>query len=492
MLFNTIPFFFFFSLVYFLYWAIPVRFRKSFLLFAGISFYAFSSWALTAHFLFVIAINYAFYTQLIKTKSKFTLTLAVILNLINLGFFKYFYFFNKVLSDITNYPFFQEVPNLIHIGLPLAISFYTFQVIASLVDNYRAENPKEISLQDYFLFVAFFPVLIAGPIMRLDDFLPNLDSLLPDKEKIRKACYLLMSGLLKKVLVADPMSSIISPIFQSPSQYDSFSLVMAGICYSIQVFCDFSGLTDMARSLAYFLGFEIPENFKAPFFSLSGRELWKRWHITLSFWLRDYIYFPLGGSRFGEARTYLNLIIIMTLGGFWHGADYTFICWGFYWGVILATERYFEIKWGLTFVPERFLILKWSKAFFVFFLFSISGLMFRSNSATSMIDLFTGIFINSPNSLVSAIGYSNLDWLAIHSQKIAGNSFFQLSRIENLERVGYMALALILFHHVQYYPEKWGKLKKYDPYLLVFSGMVTVFLLATLSQDGGDFIYYRF
>jgi len=462
------------------------------LLGAGIVFYSSFSLAFTLHFLLVIGLNSWFQQKLASKKSYSFLSLGVGLNLFNLGFFKYFYFFNKMLLDVTGYPFFQEVPQLIHILLPLSISFYTFQAIASLVDTYRDPEPQPISSLDYFLFLAFFPVLIAGPIMRLKDFLPNLESLSPNREKIHKACYLLMSGLLKKVLVADPMATTISPIFQNPSQYDSFSLFMAGICYSIQVYCDFSGLTDMARSLAYFLGFEIPENFKAPFFSLSGRELWRRWHITLSFWLRDYIYFPLGGSRKGNGRTYLNLIIIMTLGGFWHGADYTFLCWGFYWGCILALEKFLEDRFGWTLVPEKWLVLKWAKAGFVFVLFSISGLMFRSNNASSMIDLFVALFQNSREALSLGMQTTTLQWLVAGSEILGGQEAFSLLRLENLERVGYMSIALCIFHHIQYFPETWAKAKKYDPFLLVFCGVVTIFLLATLSHDGGDFIYYKF
>ncbi len=175
----------------------------------------------------------------------------------------------------------------------MAVSFYTFQVIAAAVDTYREPNKPLVGVLDYYLFIAFFPVLIAGPIMRMTDFFPNLENLSPNKEKMYRAGYLLCSGLIKKVLVADPMSLTITPVFNAPAEYNSFSLFIAGICYSIQVYCDFSGLTDMARSIALFLGFELPENFKAPFFSTSGRELWKRWHITLSFLAQRLYLFPV-------------------------------------------------------------------------------------------------------------------------------------------------------------------------------------------------------
>ncbi|TGL59147.1 MBOAT family protein [Leptospira ognonensis] len=492
MLFNSIPFLVFFSIVYLFYWGIPKGYRKNFLLLAGISFYAYFSISLTFHFLSVIAINYFLYRKIKDNPTKFMISVTVTLNLLNLGVFKYFYFFNRVLADITGYPFFQNIPNFVHIVLPLAVSFYSFQVIAAAIDTYRDASKPIVTIRDYFLFVAFFPVLIAGPIMRFENFLPNLEKLDPDKDKMYRASYLLMLGLIKKVLVADPMSITISPIFSNPSNYDSFSLVMAGICYSIQVYCDFSGLTDMARSIALYLGFEIPENFTGPFFSTSGRELWRRWHITLSFWLRDYIYFPLGGSRLGEARTYFNLIVIMTLGGFWHGADYTFICWGFYWGVILAGERFLEDGLGWKLTPTKSLPLIVLKAFIVFFLFSISGLMFRSNNATSMVDLFIGIFTHFPHTLEHFLQSQNNEWLISATTLISKDSLFSFSNIENLERVSYMSVALFLFHHFQYFPEYWAKFRKYDAYIAPVCGVITIFLLATLSQDGGDFIYYKF
>lgn len=492
MLFNSIPFLIFFSVVYLFYWAIPKEFRKVFLLIAGISFYAYFSLALTLHFLIVITINYLLYRKIQSKPTKFWIGLTVSLNLINLGFFKYVYFFSKVLADLTGYPFFAQVPNLIHIALPLAISFYTFQVIAAAVDTYRNPKLPTVKVEDYFLFVAFFPVLIAGPIMRMSDFFPNLDKLTPDKEKMYRASYLMMSGLVKKVLVADPMSLTISPVFNSPSDYDSFSLFIAGICYSIQVFSDFSGLTDMARSVALYLGFETPENFKAPFFSTSGRELWKRWHITLSFWLRDYIYFPLGGSKKGEIRTYLNLIIIMTLGGFWHGADYTFICWGFYWGVILASERFLEGKMGFNLTPQKNKFLIVLKALIVFVLFSISGLMFRSNNATNMLDHFQGIFTHFSNSLERMLVGGSNEWLIPATSLLGEGSSFRYLHIENLERIFYTSFAVLFFHHIQYVPEFWERVRKHDVWLVPVLGIITIFLLATLSQDGGEFIYYRF
>lgn len=494
MLFNSISFLFFFAIVYLTYWSIPERGRKNFLLVSGILFYSFFSFAFALHFLVIVGINYYLYRKIIDLpNSSWPVRTAVVLNVLNLGSFKYFYFFNQVLSDLTGYPVFQKIPDIIHIALPMAISFYSFQMIASAVDTHRNPPEKIIPIRDYFLFVVFFPVLIAGPIMRIPDFFPNLESLKPDREKMYRACYLMMSGLVKKILVADPMSITISPIFSNPGNYDSFSLFMAGIGYSIQVFCDFSGLTDMARAVALFLGFEIPENFKAPFFSTSGRELWRRWHITLSFWLREYIYIPLGGSRVTEWRGYFNLVITMTIGGFWHGADYTFVVWGFYWGVILATERMLEDKYKIPLTPKNNLGLKILKASFVFILFSISGLMFRSNSAESMVVLFQGLVVNSQNMLTEILmSGEQSSWIVGSAELVAGSGIFHLDRIQDLERVFYLFIALVLFHIIQYFPEKMEKFRKYDSILMPSLGVLTIFLLTMLSQDGGEFIYYKF
>lgn len=495
MLFNSISFLFFFAFIYLFYWSIPENKRKDFLLLAGIAFYSLFSLTFSLHFLIIVGINYILYRKIIRyPKANWPVRTAVLLNVVNLGFFKYFYFFNTVLSDATGYPIFQKIPDFIHIALPMAISFYSFQMIAAAVDTKRIppEPEKIIKLRDYYLFVVFFPVLIAGPIMRIMDFFPNLQNLKPDREKIYRASYLMMSGLIKKVLVADPISTTVSPIFADPGVYDSFSLFMAGICYSIQVYCDFSGLTDMARSVALFLGFEIPENFKAPFFSLSGRELWRRWHITLSFWLREYIYIPLGGSRVTEWRGYFNLIITMTIGGFWHGADYTFIVWGFYWGIILAGERMLEDKYKIPLTPKKSLPLKILKGAFVFILFSISGLMFRSNSAESMVTLFHGIVFHSKDMILQTLSSGTSSWITDTAGLVGGSQIFILERITNLERVGYLFIALILFHIIQYFPEKMEGFRRYDRYLMPTLGVITVFLLTMLSQDGGEFIYYKF
>ncbi|EMM99015.1 putative alginate O-acetyltransferase AlgI [Leptospira noguchii str. 1993005606] len=494
MLFNSITFAIFFAIVYCIYWSISKKRRPDFLILSSAFFYIWFSWIFFFHFLFVILLNYFFYIR-IKTSQnnpKSWMILSVLFNCINLGFFKYFYFFSRVLADLTGYPFFTEIQGIVHIVLPLAISFYSFQMIAAAVDAERNPEGKTISLREYFLFVLFFPVLIAGPIMRTGDFFPNLNHLEPDRDKIYNGCYLMLGGLIKKVLIADPAAGLISPVFSNPATYDFTSLILAGIGYSIQVFCDFSGLTDMARGVGALLGFYLPENFRAPFLSLSGRELWQRWHITLSFWLRDYIYFSLGGSKVAVWRTHLNLILTMTIGGFWHGADYTFIAWGFYWGVLLAVERYLETSLGWKLTPDKNFVLKIFKVWIVFLLFSFGAILFRANNAKTMIQHVFGIFENVPNKIETELVFSSLSWLGSAGSLIDGNSFFMLNQMENLEKFFYLFLGLVFFNWVQYVPGFWKKFRKYDPWLLTLVGVISVFLLALFSEDSSAFIYYKF
>jgi D-alanyl-lipoteichoic acid acyltransferase DltB (MBOAT superfamily) len=502
MLFNSIPFLLFFSFVYLLYWNVPFKYRHSLLLFSGLIFYGYSSVPFLVHFLLVISINYFLYKQIHSfynfelgepsQRSKLYVTISVIFNVINLATFKYFFFFMNVLGDITGNPIFYESKTYINFAFPLAISFYSFQMIAAAVDTYRKPDTKPVSAFTYFLFVLFFPVLIAGPIMRFADFLPNLEVKEPEREKLYKAIFLLSSGLIKKILIADPVAGFIFPVYANPSEYSGLTLFMSGILYTLQVYCDFSGLTDMARSVGYFLGFKLPENFFAPFFSMTMRELWKRWHATFSLWLMNYIYFPLGGSRNGNFRTYINLLVTMTLGGFWHGANYTFIVWGFYMGSILCIERFLDVNYQITLVPTKSFILKVLKAFSVFLLFSISALMFRSNDWASLVELFKGIFFNHSNYLVEQIVSAEGSWLVSGMEIISGSPSFQMKTINKYENVVYMYVMFILFHYIQYKPERLEPLKKYSFPLAVALGVLTIFLLATMSEGGGGFIYNQF
>src|SRR5262245_23667446 len=226
------------------------------------------------------------------------------------------------------------------IVLPLGISFYTFETIAYVVDVYRREIPAERRVVDYTLFLLFFPHLIAGPIVRAGQFLPQVRRTRRlDWTRVELGVRLFVFGMLKKAVVADHLAHVVDPVFAQPAAYASSTIWTAVVCYAVQIYCDFSGYSDMAIGAAHGLGITLPINFRMPYFAANPAEFWRRWHITLSRWLRDYLYIPLGGNRHGRVRTYGNLLLTMLLGGLWHGAAWTFVVWGVYHGVLLVLHR---------------------------------------------------------------------------------------------------------------------------------------------------------
>lgn len=504
MLFNSVQYLIFFALTYIVYWALRGKPRLFALISASVLFYA--AWALeqeglwglrwTFHFLLVIGLNHLLINAMINHPSRKDLLIKVIviMNLINLGTFKYAAFFRDFLLDL-GVPVPETIQSL-SIFLPLAISFYTFQLLAYAIDTYRGQITQKVPFHRFLLFTLFFPHFIAGPIMRSVDFVPQIDKPELTKQRLFDGSWLILGGLTKKILLADPMAQILAPVYAGPQAYTGWSIMLAGMCFSLQVYCDFSGYTDIARGSAKFLGFDIPENFDAPFFSRSARELWQRWHITLATWLRDYIYFPLGGNRIGPVRTYLNLIITFTLGGFWHGADYTYIAWGGMWGVLLAVERFLESK-GLDLTPKKNPILIGLKIFVMFIFFSIGALMFRSQPTATrdagemMVQVFKGLFTNLPwdaaNDFVSQGGDLTM------MQMSFGSDVFRLNEMGPVESILGMFIALFLFHLAQYKKEKLLPLRKYDvPLLLCVAAILGGLLIPSLATASHQFIYFVF
>jgi len=241
-----------------------------------------------------------------------------------------------------------DVPEWVpHIILPLGISFHTFQGISYTLDVYRGKVAAVRSFVDFALFVAFFPQLMAGPIVRATTFLPQMTK--PPSASIRQVVegtHWFIVGLIKKAFIADWLVKFVDPIFHDPSAYDAVTLRWAVLAYAAQLYCDFSGYSDMALGCAKWFGFELPQNFNFPYLSASIAEFWKRWHISLSTWMRDYVYFSMGGNRRGTLRTYGNLLLTLTLCGLWHGASWNYVLWGFYNGVLLALHRLYDHALG--------------------------------------------------------------------------------------------------------------------------------------------------
>jgi len=285
-----------------------------------------------------------FYEALYKLseakRRKAFLLVSIVSNLGLLGFFKYFNFFADSVVKTANAAGLDWAAPAISVALPVGISFYTFQTLSYTIDAYRGKIQPERSFLRMALYVAYFPQLVAGPILRPQQFLPALDK--PwrlEHANIISGANLVLVGLFKKVLIADNVAPLADVIFSFPEGQSSTVVMLGAALFAVQIYCDFSGYTDIARGISRVFGVEIPLNFNFPYFATSITDFWRRWHISLSSWLRDYLYIPLGGGRVPVGRVYFNLMATMVLGGLWHGASWNFVIWGFYQGALLCVNR---------------------------------------------------------------------------------------------------------------------------------------------------------
>lgn len=274
-----------------------------------------------------------------KSTQKALLATIIIGNLLMLSYFKYTNFFIQNFNALLHGDF--ALHNII---LPIGISFFVFEAISYALDLYRREMKPADSLLDFCFYITFFPKLVAGPIIRAKDFLPQMkEKLHLTKEDASAAIFMILIGLIKKAIISDYISTnFVDRVFDSPMSYTAFENLMAVYGYTLQIYCDFSGYSDMAIGLSLLMGFKLPPNFLTPYKSQSITEFWRRWHISLSSWLRDYLYISLGGNRKGKIRTYVNLFLTMLIGGLWHGASWKFVVWGGLHGGMLAIERFFK------------------------------------------------------------------------------------------------------------------------------------------------------
>ena len=392
MLFIEFKFLAFFAVVFGLYWtARRLPQRKVLLLAASYLFYAAWDWRFLGLIMLSTIVDYTAGLRMgaagDATIRRRWLLFSLVVNLGMLGLFKYFDFFVGSMQDLVSVLGFTWRTETLSIILPVGISFYTFQTLSYTIDVYRGSLQPRRSLLDIAVFVAFFPQLVAGPILRAREFLPQLDKSRVWASVPVRACLLLfLVGFVKKACVSDNLAPFIDAIFAAPGEFTRLSVAGAALLYAVQIYCDFSGYSDMAIATGSLLGFSLPGNFDGPYFARSVTAFWRRWHMTLSSWLRDYLYIALGGNRGGAAKTCRNLMITMVLGGLWHGAAYTFVIWGFLHGLALMIC----VAWTRTRAPRLpagvgiVLTFLWVDAAWIFFRAETPG------DALTMLGMLTG------------------------------------------------------------------------------------------------------
>ncbi len=383
MLFNSVHYLIFLPLVAAVYFALPQTGRRYWLLAASVYFYAVFSIPVILLLVYALVLNYSAALAIEKSQRyrRAVLALAITGNLVMLFAFKYFDFFAANINALAG----GEFLTLTHIILPLGISFYTFQAISYIVDVYRGTIKAERNFLDVALYLAYFPQLVAGPIMRAGDLIPQFGAKAPfDTVRVFSGFLLLVWGLSKKLFIADPMGDIADQVFATPETMSGAALLTGTYAFSVQIFADFSAYTDMAIGSSRILGLRLMENFRLPYLATSLRDFWRRWHISLSTWLRDYLYIPLGGSRQGFPRTAAAIMVTMVLGGLWHGASWNFLIWGALHGAFLIGEKLLPLGGAKT-------KNKMSNWFFTFHVICLGWIFFRAETLYGALTVIKGI-----------------------------------------------------------------------------------------------------
>jgi D-alanyl-lipoteichoic acid acyltransferase DltB (MBOAT superfamily) len=395
-LFPTIRFALFFAVVLPVSWLLmprPVRWRV-FMLGASWFFYGAWNWRFVPLLAASVLWNQVFAHVIARTGSSrlraWVLGIAVAGNLGALGWFKYAGFLSDSGGSILRSAGLDVTPPLVDVALPVGISFFTFQALSYVIDVYR-RKVRPASFLDFAVYLSFFPHLVAGPIVRASEFLPQLRHPRDARQVDASfAFWLIVGGLAKKVVVANYLADrIVDPLFAVPGRHGGIEALAGIYAYAVQIYADFSGYTDIAIGVALLLGFTFPQNFDRPYSAASLQEFWRRWHMTLSRWLRDYLYVPLGGSRGGGLRTYRNLMLTMVLGGLWHGAAWTFVIWGAMHGVGLAVERWWGERRADTAARSRVIGVagRWARRIVTFNIVCLAWVFFRAESVDRAFDV---------------------------------------------------------------------------------------------------------
>lgn len=468
MLFNSLPFAFFMVAVFFCYWGLSssVRTQNIFLLCASYFFYGWYDWRYLSLIIACTAINYVggrvigtSHSRLVK---KSTLVFCCILSFGILFIFKYYNFFIENFNAICSSMGIHWHGSVVAVMLPVGISFFTFQAVSYTIDVYNEKYAATKDWVSFFTFISFFPQLVAGPIERADNLLPQfLRARRFDGDKAIHGVALIAYGLFKKMVVADTISVYVDNVFRTPLVWDSSTCLIAIFFFSVQIYCDFSGYSDIARGSARLIGFDLMINFNRPYLSLTFSEFWKRWHISLSTWFRDYVYIPLGGNRVSIGKVLLNLWIVFLLSGLWHGADWTFVVWGALHALYLSLGVIYNR------IHKQNDKNKWCRRGVVFLGTMFAWIFFRAENINAAFD-----FIKSLASMRLHLSISSL------CPGIGGIYLAFCFMVVALLGLSYLAPADCRFRSVK------------GSFLFVLGCLVAISFLGVSPE--GEFIYFRF
>ncbi len=410
MLFPTVQYMLFFLAVLAIAWSLCRHHtaHKAFLLIASYVFYGFWNWTYVP-LLFGVSLYSGFVARRIQDSSaagakKRWLIAGVTVCLATLGYYKYTAF--ALTTLLTMWAKFAPPPAIPISSplLPLGVSFFVFHAISLLGDSYRGKLNERVKLLDVLLYVAFFPQLIAGPILRASRFLPQLAVRRnPNTLRVNRAFLLIVGGLFKKVIISNMLATrLVEPVFGVPQSYGGWDTLLGIYGYAAQIYCDFSGYTDIAIGCALLLGYRFPRNFNGPYTAVNPQDFWRRWHISLSTWLRDYLYIPLGGSRRGKLRTYINLMLTMLLGGLWHGAAWTFVVWGGLHGLYLVVHRLWaRVKWQPLMQLRATKAWRWTARILLFHAVCAGWVFFRASSFDLAFSMFQRLGVPGPATMAT-------------------------------------------------------------------------------------------
>ncbi|MBU0467761.1 MAG: MBOAT family protein, partial [Candidatus Omnitrophica bacterium] len=409
MSFNSIQFLIFFPIVAIIYFLIHQKYRWIFLLTA--SYYFYMCWEPGYLLLIILSTLIDYYAGIMmgkqadKSKRKKYLILSLLTNLGLLAIFKYYNFFNQSLGILFSYSHIDYKVSSLNLLLPVGISFYTFQTLSYSIDVYRGAKAPEKHLGMFALYVAFFPQLVAGPIERSTRLLPQFYKKFQfDYDRVVSGLRLMLWGMFKKVVIADRLAIFVDKIYYKPEAYTGVELNLATIFFAFQIYCDFSGYSDIAIGSAKVLGFDLMKNFNKPYFARSISDFWSRWHISLTTWFKDYLYIPLGGNKVSSKRFYLNVLVVFILSGLWHGANWTFVIWGFlhalYYIISKLTKSFRDLFIRFVKLNKLPVIHAFIQMVFTFMLVCFSWIFFRANCLKDAIYIYSHLFYKLDKSFV--------------------------------------------------------------------------------------------